>query len=1082
MAQSNKLQYTEIIEKDFFKNPKESAEEFNIALLDLAEGFKVVQKEATAFLKVNKDPKTAEELKKVNAEIDKSVKSRQALSIIEKQLLAVQKQNEALQKKVIALENAKKKATEDSTKATKVKTDAEKAEAQLQAKASRDRVKQLQAEAILENEKAGREDKINAQLTILRLNRAKLTGAESDYLEQVEKINKAIDEQNELLNSLSDKQKKAKANVGNYTESVREAIDSSQTFKDILGGVNNQSGVFINATRGVVNQLKKIREGFQQAETKGGKFKAVLKGGIFGAVAIAGGLVAGAAATYRDVADEIELRTAQIGNVLVAFFMEFSRLFKDVLAPTIQNVFLKIERATTIKALNPDEWNKLNDAIIENEKSINSYSFSFEDFLAKFKDSNKLLEEQLALQKQLADTTNIYQREISILNSKIEVQTEIAGDSTRSFLVMNKANEQALKLTEQKIAKEVELARITKDAVVLEVQRAFLGRNKTVSKNEIETLSFIKNENTAKVIGLELQQKLTDALVSYNEKQGQFSVAQIKSEREKRQINQDIFEQDLDILIDGFDNQKTINERKIADEKRVFEERRKVLEDTRVLGVNSYEAQKQLFDDLVKFELKMLDEKIKKETNLKAKLKLQEEKDNLSKKINIDELVATEDAVLLNKKIKALKLSEIVNNRILEIVRERKTVVQDLTDAEKELNLAEKEKNQRIKESQQAIVDARFNLEIDLLDRQTKFEEQIQDSKVIKDLDRLKDLEEERVKLQKAQIEIESKREEEIAKNTITNTDEKTAKLLEIEALKNEKLIKLERDKNDKIKQLNKEQFNNYVQEGNKAVQTLLDSYNQFSDKRDAKEQASLDRQIDKRQTNIERQTDLASRGLQNQLAFEEQQLAKAELKRQQLAEEQARKQEIIDLTKTYFNFLNAELQKPNANTGTAIFNALGLTATSKGVAKTAVGSFFEGTENVERDLQGNKVHNGVDGYQIRVHGKERVMDEIDNMKTGYMSNEDLANLAYDYRMGNLLPLSQINEASNNIQKGTAQNIYNSLLLQQQAKTNQLLEELVSKPVQQVHVDSFSNLVETIQSNTEKVVITHKTNLRPRIK
>ena len=1048
MTQSNKLQYTEIIEKDFFKNPKESAEEFNIALLDLAEGFKVVQKEATAFLKVNKDPKTAEELKKVNAEIDKSVKSRQALSIIEKQLLAVQKQNEALQKKVIALEDAKKKATENSTKATKVKTDAEKAEAQLQAKASRDRVKQLQAEAILENEKAGREDKINAQLTILRLNRAKLTGAEEDYLEQVEKINKAIDEQNELLNSLSDKQKKAKANVGNYTESVREAIDSSQTFKDILGGVNNQSGVFINATRGVVNQLKKIREGFQQAETKGGKFKAVLKGGALGAVAVVGGLVAGVASTYRDVSDEIELRSAQLGNVIVSLFMVIVNYTKNVLLPTFENIGLKISRFT-----DPVNWNKYTKAIEANEKAINSYSFSFEDFLAKFKDSNKLLEEQLALQKQLADTTNIYQREISILNSKIEVQTEIAGDSTRSFLVMNKANEQALKLTEQKIAKEVELAKITKDAVVLEVQRAFLGRSRTVSTNEIENLSFIRNENTAKIIGLELQQKLTDALVNYNEKQGQFSVAQIKSERERRQIKQDLLEKDLDILIDGFDNQKTINERIIADEKRIFEDRRNKLEETRELSDKSYSQQYLTLQQLT------------------------------TKQIDLNDLVATSDAKVLNEKIRDLGVSEIIEGRILEVVRERRTVIQDLADAEKELNQQEKEKNQRIKESQQAIADARTNLELDLLERQTKFEEQIQDSKVIKDLDRLKDLEQEKADLQQRQAIIEMERQKEIARNTIVNQDELNAKILQLEAEQAEKFYKIERDKNDKIKQLNKELFNNYVQEGNKAVQTLLDSYNQFSDKRDAKEQASLDRQIDKRQSNIQKQADLASRGLQNQLAFEEQQLAKAELKRQQLAEEQARKQEIIDLTKTYFNFLNAELQKPNANTGTAIFNALGQTALSKGVAKGLVaGNFFEGTENVERDLQGNKVHNGVDGYQIRVHGKERVMDEIDNMKTGYMSNEDLANLAYDYRMGNLLPLSQINEASNNIQKGTAQNIYSSLLLQQQAKTNQLLEELVSKPVQQVHVDSFSNLVETIQTNTEKVVITHKTNLRPRIK
>ena len=721
---------------------------------------------------------------------------------------------------------------------------------------------------------------------------------------------------------------------------------------------------------------------------------------------------------------------------------------KNVLLPTFENIGLKISRFT-----DPVNWNKYTKAIEANEKAINSYSFSFEDFLAKFKDSNKLLEEQLALQKQLADTTNIYQREISILNSKIEVQTEIAGDSTRSFLVMNKANEQALKLTEQKIAKEVELAKITKDAVVLEVQRAFLGRSRTVSTNEIENLSFIRNENTAKIIGLELQQKLTDALVNYNEKQGQFSVAQIKSERERRQIKQDLLEKDLDILIDGFDNQKTINERIIADEKRIFEDRRNKLEETRELSDKSYSQQYLTLQQLT------------------------------TKQIDLNDLVATSDAKVLNEKIRDLGVSEIIEGRILEVVRERRTVIQDLADAEKELNQQEKEKNQRIKESQQAIADARTNLELDLLERQTKFEEQIQDSKVIKDLDRLKDLEQEKADLQQRQAIIEMERQKEIARNTIVNQDELNAKILQLEAEQAEKFYKIERDKNDKIKQLNKEQFNNYVQEGNKAVQTLLDSYNQFSDKRDAKEQASLDRQIDKRQSNIQKQADLASRGLQNQLAFEEQQLAKAELKRQQLAEEQARKQEIIDLTKTYFNFLNAELQKPNANTGTAIFNALGQTALSKGVAKGLVaGNFFEGTENVERDLQGNKVHNGVDGYQIRVHGKERVMDEIDNMKTGYMSNEDLANLAYDYRMGNLLPLSQINEASNNIQKGTAQNIYSSLLLQQQAKTNQLLEELVSKPVQQVHVDSFSNLVETIQTNTEKVVITHKTNLRPRIK
>ena len=257
MAQSDIIRNQDLFEKNFLVEPKNNVEELNLALLDLAEGFKTVHKESVAFLKANQNPKTAEELKKVNAEIDKSVKARKGLSEVEKQLLSIQKQNEALQKRITQLEKLKSEQREKAKKDTKTLTDAEKVKATLEAKASRDRIKQLEAEAILQDASIGREAKINAQLTLLRLTRSQLTGAESDYLEQVEKINKAIDEQNDLLNSLSDKQKKAKANVGNYTESVRDAIDSSEAFKNILGGVNNQSSVFITATRGVVNQLKK---------------------------------------------------------------------------------------------------------------------------------------------------------------------------------------------------------------------------------------------------------------------------------------------------------------------------------------------------------------------------------------------------------------------------------------------------------------------------------------------------------------------------------------------------------------------------------------------------------------------------------------------------------------------------------------------------------------------------------------------------------------------------------------------------------------------------------------------------------
>jgi hypothetical protein len=107
-----------------------------------------------------------------------------------------------------------------------------------------------------------------------------------------------------------------------------------------------------------------------------------------------------------------------------------------------------------------------------------------------------------------------------------------------------------------------------------------------------------------------------------------------------------------------------------------------------------------------------------------------------------------------------------------------------------------------------------------------------------------------------------------------------TAKIEEIQQKQREKEIQLELDKQQKIKELNKAQFDNYVNEGNKALQNLLNSYDSFANKRSEREQLATQRDIDKRQTSIQRQSELAQKGLANNLAFEEQQLAKSELKK----------------------------------------------------------------------------------------------------------------------------------------------------------------------------------------------------------
>ena len=72
-------------------------------------------------------------------------------------------------------------------------------------------------------------------------------------------------------------------------------------------------------------------------------------------------------------------------------------------------------------------------------------------------------------------------------------------------------------------------------------------------------------------------------------------------------------------------------------------------------------------------------------------------------------------------------------------------------------------------------------------------------------------------------------------------------------------------------------------------------------------------------------------------------------------------------------------------------------------LAEIVAGNFIDGTENVERDLKGNKVHSGTDGYMIAVDGKERILNPKQNKMVGDLSNDELAQIAADYKLESYL-------------------------------------------------------------------------------
>ena len=64
------------------------------------------------------------------------------------------------------------------------------------------------------------------------------------------------------------------------------------------------------------------------------------------------------------------------------------------------------------------------------------------------------------------------------------------------------------------------------------------------------------------------------------------------------------------------------------------------------------------------------------------------------------------------------------------------------------------------------------------------------------------------------------------------------------------------------------------------------------------------------------------------------------------------------------------------------------------------VAGFFTGTENVSEDLKEHKFYDGKDGYAIRVHGSERIIQGSDNSKLNGLSNKELVEAGVLYKKG----------------------------------------------------------------------------------
>jgi hypothetical protein len=424
---------------------------------------------------------------------------------------------------------------------------------------------------------------------------------------------------------------------------------------------------------------------------------------------------------------------------------------------------------------------------------------------------------------------------------------------------------------------------------------------------------------------VEAQEELGQATIEYNQLIADQATEIASTEREIQKLRDDATQLNLDFYIDDFDNKKTVNERIIADETQTFANRQKLLEDN-------------LSNTETVFDLE--EEALNK--SLRERGQGQIDFDELRKKSSSEEIARI---------VRESGISEPLAIRALEVIRERRTFLQDNAEAQRDLNDAEAES---------------ARLQDDILLQQESLNE-LQSEGV--------DIELVLAELSKARLQndIDNLRER------IAVTDEGSARFIALNQELNDKLLEQDQQAIDK----RKEQLKEFGESAQEAFTLISEISGQIFDRRIE----NIDDEISAEEKRADSLRALAQQGnedAENNLALNEQRRAQLELERDQ----QLRRQQQVELAlvalQTYSGKVTAGEPNPLASTLSDISVLRAFVANLPG--------FFEGTEDTGNTGLLSDEHGAITGF---THENERVLSAEQNKLVGKMSNNELATLAH---------------------------------------------------------------------------------------
>jgi len=872
--------------------------------------------------------------KKFRNEIEKTRKSASdftdATDDQEAELEKLEKQLEKLIKANKELQDAEGQATEQKKKAVKLAKEEQKLRQKLieltddQAVANEELRLEIakQRREVKEQAKenkglTGEYDKQSKRLRDLRKQYKNLAAAGQENTQASQELLEEVTALDQKLKDIDKSVGQTQREVGNYKDQVKEALKETNLWTESIGGAVDQTGILsqvINNLNVVINivgssfkdeteevvtntvaseanetQQKKsiiaylgLSRAVKTTSRSMKVFNNVLKASAIGAfIALLASLVAFFKKT-QEGADALARANDRLAGATEEVSSRFAKVGDQVGKTTAESLTGALEGFIGLTTGAPEKVQKALEKVGKGFKDLGNTIKEQTDGIGKaaLKAANDFAAIGDQIRKNEKDFIGL-REEVARLNAESEKSEEIEADATKSFAERTQAIQDAARLQSQAAEKNLEIVR--RELAVEEALFKFKKDRKTQTRED--------------------EQELSNKRIEFIEAEKDAELKALAIRRVANQLLQDELEKNLDILIDGFDNQKSVNERLIADEKKRFDERRKLILETQRL------------------QRKVLGEEV---AEIKRVAKT---------RIDIDDLIKTSDAKVLNEKIRAIGLSEILEGRLLEVVREARTQESELNETLIDLDrqrlelrkevfnqledlraknienekqqalelqkIEEKRAIEEIEEQQklfkktseefQALekqkteirrkgVEDRETIDIQALERQDAREQKAREIDLLESEATQEEINEELTKLKIEQLQREIDLEKASGRDAID-------KELELARLKNKIAIDAEKEKADKIQDIQ-----------DATAQAVFDSFQMRLDK----QINELDRLEDKQEAIVDRQEARAQAGLENNLAFEEQALAEIEQKKIQSQKKQIQLDKIRALYSAY--------------------------------------------------------------------------------------------------------------------------------------------------------------------------------------